>query len=401
MRLSAFQMSRLGKRPGQPVELFLAAALLLLESLLLLRAMRQYGALRCLVPLEMSPGSDVPGVEVIVPARNEASNIRECLESLVVQTYPPGKLSITVVDDDSEDGTDAIVTEFARSHSGVRCLRSGPLQSGWTGKTQACWRGAAGASPDAQWLAFIDADMRAEPDLIASAVVAAQRGPRLLSLAPKHRLVSFAERLMIPAGLYLLGFQQDIGTQSGSAGGEGNVAGQFMLICRSAYEQVGGHAAVGAAICEDLALAKLMSRAGFPIALMDGSRLLSTRMYSGWASLWPGFAKNVIEMFGGIGSTLTTAAFAVAMSWSLVILPVVDCFGGAGGGLEGAVAFCLAIAATAAAIGFHVAGAAHLRVPLWYGLLFPVAYSLCGALALDGLRRRLTGRVAWKGRVYS
>ena len=382
------------------MELFLAVALLFLESLLLLRALRQRAALRCLVPDETPPAADVATVEVIVPARNEASNIRACLEGLVAQTYPPGKLSITVVDDDSDDGTDEIIAAFARSHPGVRCVRSGPLQAGWTGKTQACWRGAAEASPDAEWLAFIDADMRAEPSLIASAVGEAERGLGLLSLAPKHRLVSFAERLMIPCGLYLLGFQQDLAKVRNRGDSKATVAGQFMLIRRSAYQHVGGHAAVGAAICEDPELARLINRSGFSIALMEGSRLLSTRMYTGWATLWPGFAKNVLEMFGGVGSTLTTAAFAVVLSWSLVIVPAIAFFRASGGALEGAVALGLAIAAAATAVGFHVAGAAHFRIPLWYGLLFPVGYTLGGVIALDGLRRRLSGRVAWKGRVY-
>jgi chlorobactene glucosyltransferase len=382
------------------VELFLAAALLFLESLLLLRALRQRAALRSLIPDETSPGADAAAVEVIVPARNEAANIRECLEGLVVQTYPPGKLRIIVVDDDSDDGTNEIIAAFAQRHPLVMCLRSGPLQAGWTGKTQACWRGAAAASPDAEWLAFVDADMRVEPALIASAVAEAERGVGLLSLAPKHRLVTFAERLMIPCGLYLLGFRQDLASIRSLGGGEANVAGQFMLIRRSAYQQAGGHAAVAGAICEDLELARRMKKSGFSIALMDGSRLLSTRMYSGWATLWPGFAKNVLEMFGGVRSTLTTAAVAVALSWSFVILPIIVYVMWGGGPLEGSIALALAVAAAAAAVGFHVAGAAHFGVPLWYGLLFPLGYTLGGVIALDGLRRRLTGRVPWKGRVY-
>jgi chlorobactene glucosyltransferase len=379
------------------VELFLAAALLFLESLLLMRALGQRAALRSLVPSETSPGPEAPSVEVIVPARNEAPDIRECLERLVVQIYPHGKLRIAVVDDDSEDGTDQIIAEFARREPIVRGLRSGPLQHGWTGKTQACWRGAIAASPDAEWLAFIDADMLAEPSLLFSAVAEAERGLGLLCLAPKHRLVSFAERLMIPCGLYLLGFRRNlVSGQSDDA----NVAGQFMLLRRSAYRQVGGHAAVATAICEDLELARLMKRAGFSIALMDGSQLLSTRMYSGWRTLWPGFAKNVLEMFGGVGSTLMTAAVAFVLSWSFVILPAAAYAALGAGSLEGPIAFGLAVAAAAVAIGFHIAGAAHFGVPRWYGLLFPVGYTLGGLIALDGLRRRLVGRVAWKGRVY-
>jgi chlorobactene glucosyltransferase len=384
---------------GQPVELVLAAALLFLESLLLQRALRQRAALRSLVPNEASSGAYAAAIEAIVPARNEASNIRECLEGLAVQTYPSGRLRITVVDDDSDDGTDEIVAAFAKRHPLVRFLRSGPLQAGWTGKTQACWRGAAAASPDAEWLAFIDADMRAEPSLIARAVAEAEGGLGLLSLAPKHCLVSFAERLMIPCGLYLLGFRQDLVNIHGRGGGEANVTGKFMLIRRSAYRQAGGHAAVATAICEDLELARLIKRSGFSIEVMDGSQLLSTRMYSGWRTLWPGFAKNVLEMFGGARSTLTTAAVAVVLSWSIVILPFA-CAAHSGGSLERTVAFALAVAAAAAAVGFHIAGAAHFGVPPWYGLLFPVAYTLGGVIALDGLRRRLIGRVPWKGRVY-
>ncbi len=381
------------------MELFLAAALLFLEAILLLRALRQRAALRSLVPHAASPGAAAAAVEVIVPARNEALNIKECLDGLAGQTYPVGKLRITVVDDDSDDGTGEIAAAFARSRPLVTCLRSGSLRAGWTGKTQACWRGAAAASPEAEWLAFIDADMRAGPSLIASAVAEAERGLGLLSLAPAHRLVSFAERLMIPCGLYLLGFRQNLANLHRTGSDESNVTGQFMLIRHSVYRQAGGHAAVAASICEDLELARLIKRSGFSIALMDGSQLLTTRMYSGWRTLWPGFAKNVLEMFGGVRPTLTTAAVAVVLSWSLVILPVASAMH-AGGSLEGSIAFALAVAAAAAALSFHIAGAAHFGVPLWYGLLFPVAYTLGAIIALDSLRLRLIGRVPWKGRLY-
>ena len=69
------------------MELFVAAALLLIESLLLLRALGQRAALRAL-PRTTRPGADPGTVEAIVPARNEALNIRECLEGLAAQIYP-------------------------------------------------------------------------------------------------------------------------------------------------------------------------------------------------------------------------------------------------------------------------------------------------------------------------
>jgi chlorobactene glucosyltransferase len=274
------------------------------------------------------------------------------------------------------------------------------LSMGWTGKNQACWRGAQAVTEATDWLCFIDADMRAEPRLIASAVVAAERGIHLLSLAPQHKLVSFAERLMIPCGLYLLSFKQDLFKVQATSSDAVSVTGQFMLIDRVAYEAVGGHAAVAGAICEDLELARRMKRSGFSVALMDGASLLSTRMYDGWSTLRPGFAKNVLDMFGGVGPTFATAAAAIVLSWSTALAPVIDyALCSRGSPLDCAALGLAGVAATVAA-GFHVAGSVYFGLPPWYGLLFPVGYALGGLIALQGLRSRATRRIVWKGRIY-
>jgi chlorobactene glucosyltransferase len=57
--------------------------------------------------------------------------------------------------------------------------------------------------------------------------------------------------------------------------------------------------------------------------------------------------------------------------------------------------------ASAAAFGLHIAGALHFGIPVWYGLIFPLAYTTGAVLALDSVRWRLIRRVHWKGRVYS
>jgi len=384
------------------VQLLLASAgLLSLIALLLIKALRQRDALPSLRPRAMPSSGDVPSVAVIVPARNEALNIWPCLMGLVGQRYPRGSLRILAVDDQSDDGTDLILVDFARDHPCVACLSSGPLRNGWTGKSQACWRGAGSVPSDTDWFCFIDADMRAEPLLIASAVNAAAPDVAMISLAPRHRLVSFAERLMIPCGLYLLSFSQDLPRVQAHNTLETSVAGQFLLVRRSAYEEVGGHAAVASAICEDLELARLLKRSGRRILIMNGSRLLSTRMYQGWGDLWPGFAKNALDMFGGAGPALATAAMAVALSWSLLILPVLDAASCRVGSSEACAALTLALPAALIAVGFHTAGAIYFGAPIWFGVLFPLGYVVAALIALDALRRRLTGRVAWKGRVYS
>ena len=51
-------------------------------------------------------------ISVIIPARNEENNIRQLLEALQKQIYPPELFEVIVVDDHSTDKTIAIVQQF-------------------------------------------------------------------------------------------------------------------------------------------------------------------------------------------------------------------------------------------------------------------------------------------------
>ncbi|MBK8444054.1 MAG: glycosyltransferase [Sphingobacteriales bacterium] len=49
------------------------------------------------------------GISVIIPARNEAANIENCVRSIVAQHYPAALFEIIIVDDHSEDDTALLV----------------------------------------------------------------------------------------------------------------------------------------------------------------------------------------------------------------------------------------------------------------------------------------------------
>lgn len=384
---------------GSIVTLVLSAAWLVAVAWLVLRALNQS---RLLPPLPMmTPDCPVAGIAVIVPARNEEANIGPCLTGLAQQTYPSDRLEIVVVDDNSSDRTAEIVETLAAQYPAIRLLRSPALPPGWTGKTHACWIGASAASEGADWLCFLDADMRAEPGLLASAMQAAEAERLdLLSLAPRQQLVSFAERLTMPCGLYALAFCQDLARLQAPDSSDATATGQFMLLRRDGYTHVGGYSAVRSIISEDVALARLMKRSGYRVVLKDGSRLLSTRMYTGWQTLWPGLAKNLIDMLGGPVATVVISIAAVVLAWAAVLLPVWDAVRCWQGSEIACIALVPALMASAAAFGLHIAGAVHFRIPAWYGLLFPFGYTVGAAMALDSIRQRLTGRVSWKGRTY-
>lgn len=383
------------------MELLFSSLWLAVITWLIARACQQRGLLPRLEPSPPPSSEHASHISVIVPARDEEANIGACLACLLAQDYPRDHLHVMVVDDHSADATAAIVDELARKHAHITLIRSPPLPPRWTGKAHACAIGAR-AVPDCEWLCFIDADVTATPSALSSATRAASaRSLDLLSLMPRQELKSVAERLILPCGLILLAFLQDLRRSQARSGREVSATGQFMLVRRTAYDAVGGHAAVCSAICEDLEFARRLKQSGYAVLLMGCDSMLATRMYTGWGTLWPGLAKNLVDTFGGPAATLGVAAAAVILAWAAYLLPLFDLWtlrSGADGALS---ALLLALAGSGAAVGLHIAAAFHFRIPFWYGFIFPLGYTVGALMALDSVHRRLSGRVVWKGRIYS
>src|SRR5690606_4512644 len=57
---------------------------------------------------------DLPGVSVIIPMRDEAEHVALLLQDLHAQRYPRDRVEVLVVDDDSTDGSAAIVEGVQR-----------------------------------------------------------------------------------------------------------------------------------------------------------------------------------------------------------------------------------------------------------------------------------------------
>ena len=379
--------------------LVLSVVLLVVIAWLIGHALRQRYALSRLSAAAPGSPADGPRVAIIVPARDESANIGACLAALLAQDYP--RLAIVVVDDESADDTAAIVRRLGTQDRRIVLMQSPPLPPGWTGKVNACAAGARAVADAAEWLCFVDADIRAQPALIASAIGAASREAiDLLTLAPRQELQSFAERLVLPCGFYLLSFSQNLARMQAADSDDAAATGQFMLIRRAAYEDVGGHAAVSRSIVEDIDLARLMKRRGHRVLMQDATALMSVRTYTGWATLWPGLARTLVDLLGGLTATLVTTAAGVTLAWAIVLIPAFDLAGCAAGTQNACLAAVPALVGAAAAFGLHLAGAAYFRIPLIYGLLFPLGYTAGAVIALDGLRRRTSGRVRWKGRIY-
>ncbi|MCR5742965.1 MAG: glycosyltransferase family 2 protein [Lachnospiraceae bacterium] len=96
-------------------------------------------------------------VSVIIPAYNAGRTIEKCLKSIVNQTY--SELQIIVVNDGSEDDTEAVVTNMAAADSRIICISQ---KNGGLCKA----RNAGLDAATGEFVAFVDADDYIEPDMI-------------------------------------------------------------------------------------------------------------------------------------------------------------------------------------------------------------------------------------------
>jgi glycosyltransferase involved in cell wall biosynthesis len=238
-----------------------------------------------------------PRLSVIIPAYNEAVNIRDCLQAVRAGLAGVPAVEVIVVDDQSTDATLAIAQAWATEQDLSTDLRvqvlagqARPTDVTWAGKNWACVQGAEHALGDR--LLFLDADVRLKPGVVAALQTLELERLDLLTLIPEIECGCLAEWLVQPliASLLMGGF--DFAEVNDPGNAAAFAAGHFMLFRRKSYDQIGGHRAVANQPVEDVELARRMKPAGLRLKYMAGRQVASVRMYRSWGALWEGWTKN-------------------------------------------------------------------------------------------------------------
>ena len=340
--------------------------------------------------LRRPPAAPAPvrgSVTVVVPVRDEAADVLDCLAAALDQRGVPG-LRVVVVDDGSTDGTAALVA--AHPDPRVRLVTAPPPGPGWLGKPHACARGAAAAA-DADVLVFLDADVRLMPDAVAAAVaVLDEAGLDLVSPWPRQLTGSAAERLVQPLQQWLWATLLPLRLAERSPRPSLAAAnGQFLVVRRAAYERAGGHASVRGEVIEDVALLRAVKAAGGRGVVVDGSRLAVCRMYEGWPGVRDGYAKSLWAAVGGSPAAgLATAAVLTAV-W---VVPPAAALRGSRAGLVGYAAGVAGRAVSAAATGGRV---------LPDALAHPLSVLTLDVLMVRSVIGHRRGTLRWRGRTVT
>lgn len=247
-------------------------------------------------------------VVVIVPLRNEASNVRDIIYSLKNQMGLPN-LRIILIDDNSSDQTVQLLRETTADDPRILLIEGESLPDGWMGKPFALHQGFL--KSDSDLLVLIDADVRLEQYAIAQAIAILQNeNLDFLSAYPKEIARTWSERLIQPLLQWSWMATVPLKIAARSSNPAFAIAnGQFFLLRRDSLASVGEFKSIKQEVIDDIAMARVLMRHGFHGTVADASLVASCRMYKSWEQLREGYSKSLPVAFGGLFGSCLVALF--------------------------------------------------------------------------------------------
>lgn len=310
-------------------------------------------------------------VDVLIPMRNESRNVASVLGS-VLASKGCKNLSIYALDDNSEDDTGSLISNFK-----VNKIIGRKLPENWLGKNFACQQLAFSSS--GEFLVFLDADVRLSENAIVSSIRKMESlGWDFISPYPRQKAGTLVENLIQPLLQWSWLASVPLRLSEYFPNRQMTIAnGQFLIIRRSAYESIGGHESIKSEVLDDLELARGLVANGFKGGVSDGSKVASCRMYQSSTELISGYTKSLWKAFGGvIGSTI---AFGLLIATGVIPLLALNS------------GYLLIVLSRALA-------ALKTRSNPIYSLLHPLSIILLFYIFILSVIRHQRGTLEWRGR---
>ena len=330
-----------------------------------------------------------PLISILIAARNEETDIVDCLRAVAQLDYPAEAVEVLIGNDQSTDRTEAVVTEFTVNLSYFRLINITEPIAGLRGKANVLAQLARQAR--GRYLFFTDADTR---------VPITWLGTMLQDFTFAERTVGIVTGVTLPEGTRLFHKLQTIDWLYNLTltyllsriGVPVTAMGNNMAVSRAAYDAVGGFDALPFSITEDYALFRAITQRGFGFRhLLDRQVLARTkpadtlRTFLHQRKRWLRGATDLPAwMVGALYVQNLLGPLLVLLGW-FAPAPVIGLY-------------VVHLLIQTSVIGYGLVRLGQIR--LWpYALLFEVYQLIMGPLSVAFYH--LPTRIDWKGRRYS
>lgn len=201
---------------------------------------------------------ELPFISVVIPARNEEKNIKQCVESVSKNNYPLDKFEIIAINDRSTDRTKEILQQLQNQYQNLKIVNitEETKNSNLIGKPGALQAGIDNSI--GEFILMTDADCVVQPNWIMTMVKSFN--PEI-GIIPSFTLIksgTFFEKVqevewiimhtMASAGI---GLNQPLGCY-----------GNNLSIRKSDFDKIGGYHNIEFSVTEDLALLQTIIKNG-------------------------------------------------------------------------------------------------------------------------------------------
>ena len=239
------------------------------------------------------------------------------IQSLKRLTYP--KFEVLLLEDHSSDETLPLLLEETKGLPNFHVIKGKSLPNNWIGKVFGCHQLSKKAS--GEYLLFIDADVRLEPNTIEATLTFAQnKGAALVTGFPRFPTNTFLGNLVIPLQHFVVLFHLPLLIANHSQKASFSAAhGAFMFFSKEGYLKIGGHEAVKGSLVEDVEITRAVKKAGIRAVLANTTDYVTCYMYETSKEVWDGFTKNI---FPGLGRSYLLAVFINLFYSIFYVLPL-------------------------------------------------------------------------------
>ncbi len=334
-----------------------------------------------------SPDADLSDITVLIPARNEAEVISTTLSSLKTQG---NDLPIVMVDDRSTDGT--VTVAQASGIKNLRILSGEPLPADWSGKLWALEQGFRHVNTPLVLL--IDADIELQPGIVQGLRRKLKENHlHLVSLMAQMRMVSFWERLLMPAFVYFFKMLYPFRLSNSGFRGVAAAAGGCILLETRLIGEIGGFKAIRNELIDDCALAKRVKSLGYRTWIGLTHSVHSLRSYRNLEGIWNMVARTA---FFQLRYSAVLLAGTTVVMLTVFWLPVAGLF------FPAASAKIISACALAALILSYLPTLKFYGQSRGWAVALPLIAALYLAMTWSSAIRFWVGTGSrWKGRFYS